>query len=447
VSSIPSASPWSPGAPPTGTAASADRAHIKVLFVVPDLPRPSVSVCGIARGTEALSGSHVSFLLVADHLARRGHEVGIYIRSGDALTETHARPFGRLESALAWVGDGRVVLCTWDEPRTADELKRAGIRPLVWLEVDVSRAMLRALEANEYEGLLVVSDTTRLTSLRSRARDRIGRVYNPVNPFFGSGFPASPDRYASGSLVSAGYFGESKGVHRLLAMWPKIRAARPSAVLSIAGSSRLYSEGRPVGSLGLADPAFEEKYLLPLVRQFGSLEAAGGRPVGLLSPDGLRALYSKSALGVLNMNWDNYIETYSCAAVEMLATELPVFGVAAGALPETVGRSGGAVLASTPDLGAAADEIIGLLDRPDRLAELGRRGREFVLERYSLKGIGETWERLLRCAACDLASESGGWNGKRGLRYWIEWTAGAAGLGRVLDQLARWLKGTVEATR
>ncbi|MGH9894058.1 MAG: hypothetical protein ACREA0_19185, partial [bacterium] len=305
---------------------SAERARLKVLFVVPDLPRPSVSVRGITRGMEALSGSHASFLLVADHLAGRGHEVGIYIRSGDVLTETHARHFSRLESALAWVGDGRVVLCSWDEPHTAQELNRAGVRPLVWLEVHVSRALLRALEANEYEGLLVVSDTTRLTSLRSRARRRVGRVYNPVNPFFASGIPAVPDRYASGSLVSAGYFGESKGVHRLLAMWPKIRAARPSAVLSIAGSSRLYNEGRLVGRLGLADPAFEEKYLLPLVRQFGSLEAAGVKPVGLLSPVGLRALYSKSALGVLNLNWDDYTETYSCSAVEMLATALPVFG-------------------------------------------------------------------------------------------------------------------------
>lgn len=415
---------------------SAER-PIKVLFVVPDLPRPSVSVRGITRGTEALSGSHVSVLLVADYLAGRGHEVGIYVGSGDVLTETHARHFDRLDPALAWVGDGRVVLCSWDEPHTAEELKRADVRPVVWLHVHVSRAMLGALEANEYEGLLVVSDTTRLTSLRSRARRRIGRVYNPVNPFFGARVPAAPDRYASGSIVSAGYFGESKGVHRLLAMWPKIRAARPSAMLSIAGSSRLYNAGRRVGSLGLADPAFEEKYLLPLVRQFGSLEAAGVRPVGLLSPDGLRTLYSKSALGVLNLNWDDFTETYSCAAVEMLATELPVFGVAVGALPETVGHSGGAVLAGTPDLGAAADQLIGLLDRPDRLAELGRRGREFVLERYSLPRIGDAWERLLRCPASELASSSGRWSGTRGLRYWIEWTAGVAGLGGVLNNLGR----------
>ena len=44
------------------------------------------------------------------------------------------------------------------------------------------------------------------------------------------------------------------------------------------------------------------------------------------------------------------------------------------------------MLADTPDLGATADQLIGLLDR---------------------------------CTASDLASRSGRWSGKRGLRYWI----------------------------
>ena len=415
------------------------QSRLKVLFALPELPRRSVSIRGITSGTEALSGTHSSSLLVADLLASRGHEVGIYVRSGDMVTDTRARHFGKLEPALSWVHDGRVVLCSWDEPATAHELKRAGARVVVWLHVHVSGAMLRALEADEYEGLVVVSDTIRRASLRSPARRRIGRVYNPLNPFFGSRTSPVPDRYSSGSVVFAGYVGETKGVHRLLAMWPKIRAARPNAVLSIAGSSRLYNDRRRVGSLGLADPDFEERYLMPLVREFGSLEAAGVRPVGLLSPDGLRALYARSALGVLNLNCDNFTETFSCTAAEMLATELPVFGVAGGGLPETMGTSGGAVLVGTSDLAMAADQIIDLLGRPDRLAELGRRGREYVLARYSLQSIGDEWEDMLRSPASRLGAASGSWLGKRDLRYWAELTSGTLGLGWLLDRLARWL--------
>jgi glycosyltransferase involved in cell wall biosynthesis len=412
-----------------------------VLFALPDLPRRSVSLRGIRQGTEALSGTHAASLLVADELAGRSHEIGIYVRSGDSVTDTHARVFDTLGQALRWLGGGRVVLCSWDEPRSAEELRRAGVRPLTWLHVHVSPGVLRALEADESEGLLVVSDTIRLSSLRSRSRQRIGRVYNPLNPFFAAPVGQDMDRYASGSVVSAGYFGESKGVHRLLAMWPMIRAARPQAVLSIAGSSRLYSEGRRVGSLGLADPDFEERYLQPLVREFGSLEGAGVKPLGLLSAEGLRALYARSALGVLNMNWDNYTETFSCTGVEMLACELPVFGVAAGGLPETVGTSGGALLARSPDLKAAARQVIALLDQPSRLARMGRRGRQHVLAHYSLTRIADAWEGMLGSDAGRLSAASGPWAARRGARYWTELAAGTVGAGRVLERLARWGKG------
>lgn len=414
--------------------------HLRVLFALPELPRRSVSARGLTHGREALSGTLGASLLVADLLASRGHDVGLYVRSGDVVTETRARHFGTLTSALDWVGDGRVILCSWDEPASLAELKQAGARPVLWLHVHVSRPLLRALEADEYEGLLVVSDTIRLSSLRSRARRRIGRVYNPVNPFFASPVAHTPGRYASGAVVCAGYFGQSKGVHRVLAMWPMIRAARPHAVLSIAGSSRLYNDGRTVGTLGLAEPAFEEEYLLPLVRAFGSLEAAGVRPLGLLSPEELRALYARSALGVVNLNWDNFTETFCCTGVEMLATQLPVFGVAAGGLPETVGPSGGAVLASTPDLKAAAQQVIGLLDRPERLAELGHKGRAYVLDRYSLERLGDEWERILRSPASRLADVTGRWLGRRGMRYRVEWTAGSLGLGWVLDSLGPWVR-------
>jgi glycosyltransferase involved in cell wall biosynthesis len=266
-------------------------------------------------------------------------------------------------------------------------------------------------------------------------------VYNPLNPFFVPQISGTTSRYASGAIVSAGYLGESKGVHRLLAMWPKIRRARPDVVLAIAGSSRLYNEGRRVGSFGLADPAFEERYLRPVAQEFGSLEAAGVRFVGLLSPDRLRALYAESSVGVVNLNWDKDVETFCCTAVEMLATELPVFGVAVGGLPETIGKSGGAVLTSSPDLSEAAHQLIALLDRPGWLAQQGRTGRQYVLERYSVQRVADDWERILGSPAVRLAAASGPWRARRGARYWLERIAGAAGLGRSIDRMAQWVRG------
>ena len=120
------------------------------------------------------------------------------------------------------------------------------------------------------------------------------------------------------------------------------------------------------------------------------------RMAGLLSPLALRDLYSESALGVANLNWDADTETFCCSAVEMLASSLPVFGVARGALPETIGRSGGAFLTENPDLPGAASELVRLLRAPERLDAAGRAGRHYVLEHYALAGSLQHWELCSR---------------------------------------------------
>ena len=52
-------------------------------------------------------------------------------------------------------------------------------------------------------------------------------------------------------------------------------------------------------------------------------------------------MFNEASLGFINFNWDSFTETFCCAAMEILATELPVFSYAAGALPETLGQTGG----------------------------------------------------------------------------------------------------------
>jgi hypothetical protein len=85
----------------------------------------------------------------------------------------------------------------------------------------------------------------------------------------------------------------------------------------------------------------------------------------------LRERYFGAALGIVNCNWTIATETFCCAGVEMLATGTPVFSFARGVLPESLGRTGGAVLAPRPDLDRAAD----LHNDPARLRAMGTAGR------------------------------------------------------------------------
>lgn len=410
---------------------------MKTLFILPALPRSSVSVRGVFQGTEALSGTHSSTLMVAERLAQRGHEIGMMIIDGQHLIDTALSCFTNLSSALEWVDGGRIILCSADNARVLSMLVRAGVRPWSWLQVPISKTIKHDIENGVIEGLIVVSDTCRLPVLHSTAHQCIGRIYNSLNPFFMNSEPCNA-RFSSKQAVFAGYLGETKGAHHLLKTWLSVRAIEPQATLVLAGSTRLYNSNRNTGSLGVAASSFEQQYVLPIIEKFGSLERAGITLAGLLTPQELRKLYSESAMGIVNLNWDSYTETFCCSAVEMLATGLPVLSVSAGALPETIGRSGGAALLSSSNDVLIARKIADLLNSPERLAEMGNNGRDWVLNNYHLDRIVDHWEQVLSADCKQLDKLSGTWQGKKGMRYWIERLAGRMGCGKLFDAVL-WL--------
>jgi glycosyltransferase involved in cell wall biosynthesis len=400
----------------------------KTLFIFSNLAKRDISLRSIRDGTEALSGTDTSCLLVADGLASRGHSIGIWVRAG-AHVATQARQFDSQKSALEWIEDGRIILCTWQQDVFQARMPFR-CHPWVWTQLPISQTEFKMVECGTVDGVVAVSDTIRLPFLHSPAHRRIGRVYNPLNPYFGQPATYGKDRYQQRRVAFAGYIGESKGVHRLFQIWGHVRQQIPDARLTVAGSHKLYDEQRKTGSFGIAHPEFEARYIAPLADQFGGIAEAGIEFVGLQSAHGLRNLYLNSALGVVNPNWSEYTETFCCAAVEMLAAGLPVFSSAAGALPETIGRSGGAVLARTPDIAHTGAELARLLVDGPRLHRLGTNGRNFVASSYNLEAILDCWEQLLQVPTNQLHRATGAWRGPRGTRFWAERCARIVGMGK-----------------
>lgn len=404
----------------------------RVLFVLRDLPRTPLSITSLFDGREALSGTHLSTLLVAEGLVRRGWEVGMLIVKGGQLTATAIKSFDSVEQAAAWTGNGQAVWSYYGDDAIAGRLNQAGLRPILWSHIHVPGVVRGWLRSGKIAGLLTVSDTARLTLLRSKAHARIGRIYNCLAPVFEQPAMPATDRYAAGAVVFAGYLNVSKGAHRLLQLWSHVRRLEPAAKLLLAGSERLYGSSRPIGPSGLASPEFEEQYLAPIVKEFGSLEMAGIHPAGLLTPIALRDLYGRCRLGMVNPNWHEYTETFCCSATEMLATGLPVFSVARGALPESIGLTGGAWLTQHEDLQQAASELVTLLRDEARLKRLGSTGAEFVRQHYGLPQIVTAWEQALNDPT-KLELHSGAWRGPKTSRYSIEKWCGKLGLESLLN--------------
>ncbi len=222
-------------------------------------------------------------------------------------------------------------------------------------------------------------------------------------------------------------------------MWKYVHRADSRAKLVLAGTGRLYGSGRELGRFGIADPDFEGRYVEPLAAEFGSLESAGVELAGLLSPVELRSLYSASSLGVVNPNWSEYTETFCCAGVEMIATGLPVFTVARAALPETVGRSGGAFLTREESVEQSGRELTMLLADSDRLTRLAAVGRKFVVSEYGWNRVVDAWEALLSQGP-DIETLSGAWQGPKSAQYYLERLAGHTRTSWLLDGAAAGLR-------
>jgi glycosyltransferase involved in cell wall biosynthesis len=395
----------------------------RCLFVIRDLPRPVVSAASVLLGEEALSGTHASGLLVAEGLARHGNEIGICIVHGQTVVDSAVRCFPTLEAAAGWIGNGRAIWLSYGDDSVMDQLSAAGLRPLLWTEIPVSSSNREWLESGRIQGIIAVSDTCRVPMLRSNRHSRVGRIYNPLAPLFSNSAAQPADRFERRVVVYAGAAGTSKGLHRLLEMWKFAHRASATAKLVLAGTGRLYGNERELGPFGIASPEFESRYVAPLAEEFGSLSGAGIEVAGLLTPRELRDVYVGASLGVVNMNWNEYTETFCCAAVEMVATGLPVFSVARAALPETIGLSGGAVLTEKERPEQAAREFNALLANPTLLSKLGLAGQNYVRREYGVERIVDAWERLLQHGA-DIESLSGSWRGPQTPQYFLELIAG-----------------------
>jgi MMP alpha-(1->4)-mannosyltransferase len=110
-----------------------------------------------------------------------------------------------------------------------------------------------------------------------------------------------------------------------------------------------------------------------------------------VSDEELARLYGEAEVAIV----PSLYEGFSLPAIEAMACAVPVVATTGGALPEVVGVSGETGLLVAPnDPEALVDAIRRLLDDAALREELGRRGRERVMERF-------TWQVTARgTAAC-----------------------------------------------
>lgn len=93
----------------------------------------------------------------------------------------------------------------------------------------------------------------------------------------------------------------------------------------------------------------------------------------------LAALYREATLLVQPMLNDPWGQVY----LEALVSRTPIVGLNRNGLPEIIERNGFGFLIDHPNPDDLADTILDAVSEPERLADMGRRGQQHVLDTYS----------------------------------------------------------------
>jgi glycosyltransferase involved in cell wall biosynthesis len=248
------------------------------------------------------------------------------------------------------------------------------------------RSWLNLLSART-DGIVAVSQTMRRALVESGLEPgRITVIPNPIpvrrlREEARLPLPADLERVLAGRfplIVTAGVLFPSKGQDRLLEALPAV-AGRCADLLCLV-------VGRPGEDTGLSRTG---SYATSL-KQRGGEPSLAGRVVFMEETDHLPALMGRADIYVQ----PSRTESFGRTAAEALVCGTPTVVFDAGALPETVGPGG--IVVPDGDIGALAEAIVRLAERPDLRAALAEAGARHVEASFEASVVAPRFQSLVR---------------------------------------------------
>lgn len=265
-----------------------------------------------------------------------------------AESEAHCLPGGR-RTIVRFHGSHHFWCATLDQP------KRYG------------RLLLEQIAVRRAGGLCAVSQFA-----ADVTRDSMGLGSRPIevlsNPVDTAVFAPRPGTIVAGSIVFVGSIMEKKGVRALCASMEHVLRRHPEARLSLAGRD-------------IAGPHGEATLREDIGRGLSDRVGATIRFLGARHRADVSALMASAQVCV----FPSRMETQGLVILEAMACGRPVVVTSRGPGPEVLGPDGDCGLLVDPtDPIDIADKLCRVLDDDARAQRMGERGRQRVVEHFSV---------------------------------------------------------------
>lgn len=181
------------------------------------------------------------------------------------------------------------------------------------------------------------------------------------------------DRCDRKTLLFVGRFDLRKGGDLVLEAFHRLLQRRPDLKLVFAGPDR-----------GVPDASGVTVHIDDYIRKlFSEAERAQVKYLGQTPVSQIPALRQQAMVTLVASRWDNQPNT----ALEAMMQSCPVVAIDAGGMAEIVQHGQTGLLARHGDLDDFCRQIEAMLDDPAAAAELGRRGREAIMQRHDVKKL------------------------------------------------------------
>ncbi len=329
-----------------------------------------------------LTGSEISCLMYAVTLASRGHEVSWYgpVASEATVRGVTVKPYNQEAFASGWD-----AVLAWNRNTALTAVKDGALRVLNMQMSEVGLCEPKWEETTDFFCPLSRAAAEYLKSQTSFPDDRWRVMHNGVDT---DAF--KPGVKIPGRVVWAS--SHDRGLHRLLEIWPKVRAPLPHAELLV-----FYDD---VGMKRHAQINNPEWLWQELYRRAHYIQQAcerlaqhGVTMFGAVSRERMQREFAQAELLAYPCDPVRMTETFGVTVLEaMSAACVPVL-TAADAFPELWGAA--CPMAALPyDAGAYSSLLIETMTNEGVMAECASRARARALD-FDWKVLGSKLERFL----------------------------------------------------